>query len=177
MSAVPDLLVLASSRQVLTTSLAGPYLTFSWQGFLRRIHRWLIILAHDTQPTNAKPDDHSASLAHRPLQAREQPDDALACVLLFPMGQTAHLRHDASIRYHKCALDKQHRLPPAEASLGTLRLRASGPPSCPQTVRARHAAATPASLFEITQTLAAPAPVHPRLVLAIVPCNQDSAER
>jgi hypothetical protein len=71
----------------------------------------------------------------------------------------------------------QHRLPPAEASLGTLRSRASGPPSSPQTVRARHADATSASLFEITQTLAAPVPVHPRLALAIVPCNQDSAEQ
>ena len=59
-------------------------------------------------------------------------------------------------------------LPPraAEASLGTLRSRTSGgaaAPSSPQTVRVRYAAAatTPASLFEITQSLAPPPPTRP----------------
>jgi hypothetical protein len=53
----------------------------------------------------------------------------------------------------------------------------SGPLSSPQTVHVCHAAATPVLLFEIIKTLAVPAPVHLRLVLTVVPCNQDSAEQ
>jgi len=63
-------------------------------------------------------NDYSASLAHRPPQARQQPNGAPARVLLFHASQTAHLRRNDSIRDRKRSLDKRHGLAPSSRGRG-----------------------------------------------------------
>ena len=64
----------------------------------------------------AHDDRHTASLAYRSPQARQQPDGATpAYVYRFHPArqQTAHLRRNARIRDRKRALDKRYRLAPS----------------------------------------------------------------
>ena len=149
------------------------------QGFLRRVHRWPILLADEVQPTEAKT---TTTLPPSPIGGRKR----ASSLTVPPLASSSSMRPKrrtsdalpafATISAHSPSGTVS--LPPraAEASLGTLRSRAMaapaavvGPPSSPPTIRAsRHSAtaATPASLFEITQALATPAAQHvvrPRL--------------
>ena len=137
------------------------------QGFLRRVHRWPIFLADEAQPTDAKT---TATLPPSPIGPRKRATSLTVPPLTSPTSVRPKRRtSDAILAFATVSAHSTSgtvSLPPraAEASLGTLRARAPGPPSSPQTVRARHSVATPASLFEITQSLAAPAAaVRPRL--------------
>jgi hypothetical protein len=144
---------------------APMYLTFVWQGFLHRARRWPILQADDAQHTETK----TTTLPPSPIGPRKRATSLTVPPLASSFSVRAKRRTSdemlafATVSVHSTSVTVS--LPPraAEASLGTFRSRGSGPPSSPQTVRARHAAATPASLFEITQTLAAPVPVRPRL--------------
>jgi len=137
------------------------------KGFLRRIHRWPMFLADDIQqpqPTEAKT---TTTLPPSPIGARKR----ASSLTVPPYASSSSMRPKrrtsdalpafATVSAHSPSGTVS--LPPraAEASLGTLRSRVGPqPPSSPQTIRARHshsATATPASLFEITQALAAPA--------------------
>ena len=164
---------LAHARPNLTSKLG--------QGFLRRIHRWPILLADDAQQqqqsstTDGKPTT-TGTLPPSPIGLRKR---ASSLTVLPPLTSTASTLRankrrtsDAMLAFATVSAHSTSgtvSLPPraAEASLGTLRSRTSGgAPSSPQTVRVRHTAATtatPASLFEITQSLAPPPPVRPRL--------------
>ncbi|KAN0141004.1 Nitrogen permease regulator 2 domain containing protein [Lactarius tabidus] len=134
------------------------------KGFLRRVHRWPILQADDTQPTETK----TTTLPPSPIGPRKRATSLTVPPLASSSIRAKRRTSDAMLAFATVSAHSTSgtvSLPPraAEASLGTFRSRGSGPPSSPQTVRARHAAATPASLFEITQTLAAPVPVRPRL--------------
>jgi len=141
----------------------------SGQGFLRRIHRWPILIADEAQPTEAKT---TTTLPPSPIGGRKRASSLTVPPLtssssMRPKRRTSDaLPSFATVSTHSTSGTVS--LPPhaAEASLGTLRSRAAGPPSSPQTVRPRelrrHSTAMPASLFEIAQALAAPA-VEPRL--------------
>ena len=150
----------------ITPLRAHPCLTFQppRQGFLRRVHRWPIYEAQapeTAKPTTLPPSPighrkRASSLTVPPLVSSPRPKRRTSdAILAFATVNTHSTSGTVS-------------LPPraAEASLGTLRSRvAAGPPSSPQTVRApRQSAATSASLFEITQSLAVPpAPIRPRI--------------
>lgn len=140
------------------------------QGFLRRVQRWPILLVDDVQQpqlTEAKP----TTLPPSPISGRKRASSLTvppyAPSSMRPKRRTSDaLPAFATISAHSPSGTVS--LPPraAEASLGTLRSRtgAGAPSSSPQTIRARHSIAAPASLFEITQALAAPATVvRPRL--------------
>lgn len=144
---------------------------FFWgQGFLRRVHRWPILLADEAQqpqqPTGAKTPP--PPLPPSPIGGGGGRKRASSLTVL-PLASSSSMRSKrrtsdalpafATISAHSPSGTVS--LPPraAEASLGTLRSRASPPSSSPQTVRARHHSSAPlASLFEITQALAAPEP-------------------
>jgi hypothetical protein len=140
------------------------YLTSIWQGFLRRVHRWPILQADDAQP-----ETKTTTLPPSPIGPRKR----ASSLTVPPLASSSSIRakrrtSDAMLAFATVSAHSTSgtvSLPPraAEASLGTFRSRGSAPPSSPQTVRARHASATPASLFEITQTLGPPPPVRPRL--------------
>ncbi|KAN0141003.1 hypothetical protein V8E53_001447 [Lactarius tabidus] len=144
---------------------APMYLTFVWQGFLHRARRWPILQADGAQHTETM----TTTLPPSPIGPRKCATSLTVPPLASSFSVRAKRRTSdemlafATVSVHSTSVTVS--LPPraAEASLGTFRSRGSGPPSRPQTMRARHAAATPASLFEITQTLALPPPVRPRL--------------
>ena len=67
----------------------------------------------------ADDDWHTASLAYRSPQARQQPNGATPAHVyrFYPARQqTAHLRRNARIRDRKRALDKRYRLAPSSCS-------------------------------------------------------------
>ncbi|KAH9035540.1 nitrogen permease regulator 2-domain-containing protein [Lactarius pseudohatsudake] len=133
------------------------------KGFLRRIHRWPILIVDEAQPTEAK----TTTLPPSPIGGRKRATSLtvpppISSSSMRPKRRTSDaLPSFATVSAHSTSGTVS--LPPhaAEASLGTLRSRAAGPPSSPQTVRPRelrrNSAAMPASLFEIAQALAAPA--------------------
>jgi hypothetical protein len=151
-------------RSCLSPFACALYLTSIWQGFLRRVHRWPILQADDAQP-----ETKTTTLPPSPIGPRKRASSLTVPPLVSSSSIRAKRRtSDAMLAFATVSAHSTSgtvSLPPraAEASLGTFRSRGSAPPSSPQTVRARHASATPASLFEITQTLGPPPPVRPRL--------------
>jgi hypothetical protein len=121
------------------------------------------------QTDDAQPETKTTTLPPSPIGPRKR----ASSLTVPPLASSSSIRakrrtSDAMLAFAAVSAHSTSgtvSLPPraAEASLGTFRSRGSGPPSSPQTVRARHASATPASLFEITQTLGPPPPVRPRL--------------
>jgi hypothetical protein len=114
-------------------------------------------LADDAQPTETK----TTTLPPSPIGPRKRATSLTVPPLASSSIRAKRRTSDAMLAFATVSAHSTSgtvSLPPraAEASLGTFRSRGSGPPSSQQTVRARHAAATPASLFEITQTLAVP---------------------
>ncbi|KAI9453989.1 nitrogen permease regulator 2-domain-containing protein [Lactarius psammicola] len=145
------------------------------KGFLRRVHRWPILIADEAQTTEAKT---TTTLPPSPIGGRKR----ASSLTVPPLTSSSSMRikrrtsdalpSSATVSTHSTSGTVS--IPPhaAEASLGTLRSRAAGPPSSPQTVRPRelrrHSTAMPASLFEIAQALAAPA-TEPRLQHVVRP--------
>jgi hypothetical protein len=139
------------------------------QGFLRRVHRWPVLLTDEVQqPVGSKPTTHPPS----PISRKRA-----SSLTVVPLPTSIRPRRRTSEAVPAFATVSTHSTsgtvsPPsraAEASLGTLRLRAT--PSSPQTIRVReprrHSTTTPASLFEIAQALAAP--TEPRLQHVVRP--------
>ncbi|KAI0273349.1 nitrogen permease regulator 2-domain-containing protein [Gloeopeniophorella convolvens] len=139
------------------------------KGFLRRVHRWPILLVDEPPQPGQKP----ATLPPSPSGRKRA--SSLTVAPLAPSLRSRRRISEAAPAFAFAHSPAGTVSPPpraAEASLGSLRVRvgalAAGPPS-PRTVRReprRHSTATPASLFEIAQALAAPPAQHaarPRL--------------
>lgn len=134
------------------------------KGFLRRVHRWPILLADEVQQPQPTTEAKTTTTTVPPSPiGRRRASSLTVPPLTSPSSMRPKRRTSdaipafATVSAHSTSGTVS--LPPhhaAEASLGTLRSRATGPPSSPQTIRPRHLAATPASLFEIAQALAAP---------------------
>ena len=179
--------------KVLSISLArAPTSHFqAGQGFLRRIHRWPILLADDAQhqqPTNrCRQADDTTSLAYRPPQARQQSDGTPARVLRLHHArqQTAHLRRNAGIRDRKRALDKRHRLAPSSRGRSVAwHATLAHVGGCSSAEQPADRACAPCSSRNNTcvvvrdhAVFGAAAANAPRLPLALVPCYQDPVER
>ena len=152
------------------------------QGFLRRVHRWPMLLTDDFQQSlESKP---TATLPPSPVSRKR----AISLTVTSPASSNARPRRrtsEAVPAFAAAALSAHSPIgtvsPPsraAEASLGTLRSRAAPtpppppPPTSPPTIRVRdprrHSMAMSASLFEIAQALAAPV-AEPRLQHAVRP--------
>ncbi|KAH9967600.1 nitrogen permease regulator 2-domain-containing protein [Russula compacta] len=148
------------------------------KGFLRRVHRWPVLLTDEIQQSiESKP---TATLPPSPVSRKR----AISLIVTSPASSTARPRRrtsEAASAFAAAAVSAHSPIgtvspPPraAEASLGTLRSRAAPtPPSTsPQTIRVReprrHSMATSASLFEIAQALAAPT-AEPRLQHVVRP--------
>jgi nitrogen permease regulator 2-like protein len=154
-------------------------LTCRPQGFLRRVHRWPVLLNNDKFTTDTKPS--TTTLPPSPVLGSRKRATSLTVVAPGPLATSSSIStspvrprrrtSEASLAFAAVSTHSTSgtvSLPPraAEASLGTLRLRATGPPS-PRTIRAsreprRHSTTTAASLFEITQALGTPT-AEPRL--------------
>ncbi|KAI9508281.1 NPR2-domain-containing protein [Russula earlei] len=127
------------------------------KGFLRRVHRWPMLLTDDIQqPLESKP----TTLPPSPISRKRASSlNVTLATSIRPRRRTAEAAAAfATVNAHSTSGTISHPPRAAEASLGTLRSRV-GPPS-PQTVRVReprrHSTTTPASLFEIAQALAGP---------------------
>jgi hypothetical protein len=141
------------------------------QGFLRRVHCWPILLTDELQqPLESKPTTLPPSPS--PVGNSRKRASSLSvtphATFMRPRRRTSEVAHAfATVSVHSTSGTVSPPPRVAEASLGTLRSRA-GPPS-PQTIRVRdprrHSTTTPASLFEIAQSLAVPPQhaVRPRL--------------
>ena len=142
------------------------------QGFLRRVHRWPMLLTDEIQQSHgSKPATMPPSPS--PANGRRRASSLTAAshaAFMRPRRRTSEVVPAfAAVSEHVTSGTVSPPPRVAEASLGTLRSRA-GPPS-PQTIRVReprrHSTTTPASLFEIAQSLAVP--TEPRLQHAVRP--------
>jgi hypothetical protein len=133
------------------------------QGLLRRVHRWPVLLTDEVQqPPESKP----TTLPPSPISRKRASSLTAAShpTSIRPRRRTSEAAPAfAAVSAHSTSGTVSPPSRAAEASLGTLRLRVV--PSSPQTVRVReprrHSTTTPASLFEIAQSLAGP--TEPRL--------------
>ncbi|KAI0306352.1 nitrogen permease regulator 2-domain-containing protein [Multifurca ochricompacta] len=133
-------------------------------GFLRRVHRWPILLDDEIQqPTESK----LATLPPSPF-GRKRATSLTVTPLVSSSMRPRRRTSEASPAYatvNTHSTSGTVSLPPraAEASLGTLRSRAGqlSPPTVRVRESRRHSTVAPASLFEIAQALGGPS--EPRL--------------